>query len=270
MVLGAVRRRGCSEQQPFGAGTVQAGAGAERLPRARFLEQLRQERGPCVAGRQHCACEKDRGLLPGIRPDQPAAGKGRRASSGDNKTSMLLLKPESAARPSQTSIKRMKRFELSTLSLARRCSTTELHPHGALKAPGDCDWCRFLRRPCRRPHHHALSGAPDGSPWSQWPQVRLRDATIGRAPFRSGAASAPFEQQALAVVLLEAEPLIEARAVGGHQIHPLRLVHLSIGEQLRDEAAAQALAPQRFRHHHIPEHGPEDAITGRTAEAHQL
>ena len=32
------------------------------------------------------------------------------------------------------SIKRMKRFELSTLSLARRCSTTELHPHGALKA----------------------------------------------------------------------------------------------------------------------------------------
>jgi hypothetical protein len=24
----------------------------------------------------------------------------------------------------------MKRFELSTLSLARRCSTTELHPHG--------------------------------------------------------------------------------------------------------------------------------------------
>ena len=25
--------------------------------------------------------------------------------------------------------KRMKRFELSTLSLARRCSTTELHPH---------------------------------------------------------------------------------------------------------------------------------------------
>ena len=25
-------------------------------------------------------------------------------------------------------IKRMKRFELSTLSLARRCSTTELHP----------------------------------------------------------------------------------------------------------------------------------------------
>ena len=78
---------------------------------------------------------KDRGLLPGIRPDQPATGKGRRASSGDNKTSMLLLNPESAARPSQTSIKRMKRFELSTLSLARRCSTTELHPHGALKAP---------------------------------------------------------------------------------------------------------------------------------------
>ena len=26
-------------------------------------------------------------------------------------------------------MKRMKRFELSTLSLARRCSTTELHPH---------------------------------------------------------------------------------------------------------------------------------------------
>lgn len=138
MVLGAVRRRGCSEQQPFGAGTVQAGAGAERLPRARFLEQLRQERGPCVAGRQHCACEKDRGLLPGIRPDQPAAGKGRRASSGDNKTSMLLLKPESAARPSQTSIKRMKRFELSTLSLARRCSTTEPHPQ-------ICCTCDLLR-----------------------------------------------------------------------------------------------------------------------------
>ena len=31
-------------------------------------------------------------------------------------------------------IKRMKRFELSTLSLARRCSTTELHPHA-----GDAD-----------------------------------------------------------------------------------------------------------------------------------
>ena len=30
------------------------------------------------------------------------------------------------------SIKRMKRFELSTLSLARRCSTTELHPQAAL------------------------------------------------------------------------------------------------------------------------------------------
>jgi len=27
--------------------------------------------------------------------------------------------------------KRMKRFELSTLSLARRCSTTELHPQFA-------------------------------------------------------------------------------------------------------------------------------------------
>ncbi len=26
----------------------------------------------------------------------------------------------------------MKRFELSTLSLARRCSTTELHPHAAI------------------------------------------------------------------------------------------------------------------------------------------
>ena len=31
--------------------------------------------------------------------------------------------------PSKTQRKRMKRFELSTLSLARRCSTTELHPH---------------------------------------------------------------------------------------------------------------------------------------------
>ena len=29
----------------------------------------------------------------------------------------------------QNLLKRMKRFELSTLSLARRCSTTELHPH---------------------------------------------------------------------------------------------------------------------------------------------
>ncbi len=28
-------------------------------------------------------------------------------------------------------IKRMKRFELSTLSLARRCSTTELHPRAS-------------------------------------------------------------------------------------------------------------------------------------------
>ena len=40
--------------------------------------------------------------------------------------------------------KRMKRFELSTLSLARRCSTTELHPQiAALEYP-------------LRPIHHAL------------------------------------------------------------------------------------------------------------------
>ena len=31
--------------------------------------------------------------------------------------------------------KRMKRFELSTLSLARRCSTTELHPQRRQEAP---------------------------------------------------------------------------------------------------------------------------------------
>ena len=30
----------------------------------------------------------------------------------------------------------MKRFELSTLSLARRCSTTELHPHGRRSTNG--------------------------------------------------------------------------------------------------------------------------------------
>lgn len=82
--------------------------------------------------------------------------------------------------------------------------------------------------------------------------------------------SASFEQQVLAVVLLEAEPLIEAGAIGGHQIHPLRLAHPSIGEQLLNKAAPQALALQGFRHHHIPEHGPEDAVTGRPAEAHQL
>ena len=39
----------------------------------------------------------------------------------------------------------MKRFELSTLSLARRCSTTELHPH-------------FRRTHQRRQRHYAIRG----------------------------------------------------------------------------------------------------------------
>ena len=34
--------------------------------------------------------------------------------------------------------KRMKRFELSTLSLARRCSTTELHPQSRVER-----WVRY-------------------------------------------------------------------------------------------------------------------------------
>ena len=33
----------------------------------------------------------------------------------------------------------MKRFELSTLSLARRCSTTELHPHVSRVGCVPCD-----------------------------------------------------------------------------------------------------------------------------------
>ena len=41
-----------------------------------------------------------------------------------------VVKPLRAIRRLATgNEKRMKRFELSTLSLARRCSTTELHPH---------------------------------------------------------------------------------------------------------------------------------------------
>ena len=83
-------------------------------------------------------------------------------------------------------------------------------------------------------------------------------------------ASATLEQQVLAVVLLEAELLVEAGAVGGHQVHPFRLAHLTMGQEVFDDPPSQALALQRFRDHHIPEHGPVDAVAGRPAETHQL
>jgi hypothetical protein len=51
----------------------------------------------------------------------------------------------------------MKRFELSTLSLARRCSTTELHPQDDRRG-------RRHRQLHCRPSHHALSGPPLGNP----------------------------------------------------------------------------------------------------------
>jgi hypothetical protein len=49
----------------------------------------------------------------------------------------------------------MKRFELSTLSLARRCSTTELHPQNAFRfRPPDRHHCRptyYAPRGCPKP-----------------------------------------------------------------------------------------------------------------------
>ena len=130
----------------------------------------------------------------------------------------------------------MKRFELSTLSLARRCSTTELHPQttGRSQRSG---------RQRRQQSHHAPSRVPLGS---------------------------AEPHQSLAGGLLEAQPFVEAVAVGGHQIDTLGRRDRWCGQQRGHQAAAQALSLLLPGHHHIPEDGPVGTIAGAAAEAHQL
>ena len=68
----------------------------------------------------------------------------------------------------------------------------------------------------------------------------------------------------------EAKTPVKAGAVGGHQVNPLRPGHDRAGQELGHEAPAQAQALVLARHHHIPEHGPENAIATGSAKAHQL
>ena len=85
----------------------------------------------------------------------------------------------------------MKRFELSTLSLARRCSTTELHPQSAAAWPGRLP---LLRQQTLQLHHHARTGCPwsnpamGGGPWRRrtdssalWRRRRAGSMTHGEA-----------------------------------------------------------------------------------------
>ena len=68
----------------------------------------------------------------------------------------------------------------------------------------------------------------------------------------------------------EAQAAVEAGTVGGHEIHPFCLGNGRAVQQFGHQAPAQAQALVLARHHHIPEHGPEDAIAAGPAKTHQL
>ena len=69
--------------------------------------------------------------------------------------------------------------------------------------------------------------------------------------------------------MAEAELLVEAGAVCGHQINALHVLEGGGGEQGLHHPAAEALAVQVASHHHIPEHGAENPIAAGPAKAHQ-
>ena len=76
-------------------------------------------------------------------------------------------------------------------------------------------------------------------------------------------------QQLLGLGGFEAKLLVEAGAIGGHQVNPLCLLHLGGAEQGFDHAPTESTALEITRYHHIPEHGPVNAIAAGPPEAHQ-
>ena len=73
----------------------------------------------------------------------------------------------------------------------------------------------------------------------------------------------------LPVLAAEAQPLVEAAAVGGHQVHPLAGGYRGAGQQGLHDPATQAPALVLLGYHHIPQHRPEHPIAGGPADAHQ-
>ena len=78
-----------------------------------------------------------------------------------------------------------------------------------------------------------------------------------------------FHQQRLGGPVAEAQLLVEAGAVGGHEINAFDTVQGGGGQQGLHDPAAEALAVQVAGYHHIPEHGAENAIAACPAESHQ-
>jgi len=77
-------------------------------------------------------------------------------------------------------------------------------------------------------------------------------------------------QQVLTVLVIEAQPFVEAAAVGGHQVDPLAGGHRWAAEQGLHDASAEAEALVFLRDHHIPEHRSEHPVAGGAADSHQV
>ena len=102
--------------------------------RASCTRSVRPSSG-CGAGRRPAGPGQQSTGGGGAAGISPAAERGRdvcddhQQSCSSQELSLAQTCRQKLMRRGKTN-KRMKRFELSTLSLARRCSTTELHPQG--------------------------------------------------------------------------------------------------------------------------------------------
>jgi hypothetical protein len=77
------------------------------------------------------------------------------------------------------------------------------------------------------------------------------------------------DHQLLAVMLVELESCVKPSAVGRHQINAFNLGHMSVIQQHGYQFRSKALALVLCGHHHIPKHGPIEAVAGGPAEADQ-
>ena len=75
-------------------------------------------------------------------------------------------------------------------------------------------------------------------------------------------------QQLLRAGWFKAQLLVEPRAVGGHQIHPLGVANRFGAEQGLHHSPAESAALKVSGNNHIPKHGAMDAIAGGPSEPH--
>ena len=75
--------------------------------------------------------------------------------------------------------------------------------------------------------------------------------------------------QSLALDASESQPLVEAAAVGRHQVYPFTGDQGWSLQQGLDDASTQPQTLMVLSDDHVPKHGPVDAIAGRPAKTHQ-